>query len=343
MRRRWPFLVLLPAGVLTGFLLFMVPRLSDPGLEERLRAITRQTTFDEPPIYAGLLTLPDGGTGRRPSGLTFFEGKLLVSYLDADRIEEFSETFDHIRSFHLLQGEAASLMSIAAAGGRLYATDALSGELLISDYRTGDLIHSLGFLPDEKTRMKLTNVIHAAGNLYATDGASRQVLVISPSAVDGLRDQWELMLHFPAPSGDERSLVSPTASAMTPDGRLLVCDAGRREVKAFTCNGRYAHPFEAQGEARMASPMGLALDDVPSPALLAASDTLFQPSGIYREGRIHVVDAVLGRVKVFDALGSYVMTYGAELDEPVGIVINQKRRLVLIADAGLGAIAVYKY
>ena len=89
--------------------------------------------------------------------------------------------------------------------------------------------------------------------------------------------------------------------------------------------------------------MGIAMDNMPSPALLAKKTGGFDPSGVNDQGRIHVVDAQLAKVKVFDPLGKYVLTYGQELRQPNGIAINQKKRLIFISDAKLQAIAVYKY
>ncbi len=122
-------------------------------------------------------------------------------------------------------------------------------------------------------------------------------------------------------------------------------DAKSGEVKAFTCSGRSAHLFEKDGAAALKTPMGIAQDDLPSPALLEEKTKIFTPSKNRPndQGRIHVVDAAPAAVKVFDSQGKYVLSYGTELKQPNGIAIDQKRRLIFISDTALHAIAVYKY
>lgn len=299
------------------------------------------TSFDRRPLFVGVKQMPD--TSLRPFAVTLHEGRLLVSYLSTDRIDEFSDRLEYRRTFRLLGGEGASITGLAIEGDRMYAVDFRSGELLIADYQSGKLLHSFGYYPGRKNRMKLVSVTLSAGNVYATDVATKQVLVISPSTVPDVRDEWELILHFPRSSAKDFELEYPTCVTATPDGRLLVGDAGNKSVKAFTCNGRPAHHFEKEGEASLTAPMGIAIDNLPSPKLLAIADTVFHPSGVYEQGRIHVVDAVQARVKVFDALGSYVFSYGDELRQPNRIAIDHSRRLIFIADAWLRAIVLYKY
>lgn len=327
-------------GVILGLAIVWFYRRSEPNLIDAASGM-EATSFDRRPSFVGLKQMPD--TSLRPFALTLHEGRLLVSYLSTDRIDEFSDKLDYRRTFRLVGGGDASITGLAIEGDRMYAVDFGSGELLIADYESGKLLHSFGYYPGRKNRMKLVSVTLAGGNVYATDVATKQILVISPSTVPGVRDEWELILHFPRSSAKDFQLQYPTCVAATPDGRLVVGDAGNKNVKAFTCNGRPAHDFEKEGEASLTAPMGIAIDNLPSPKLLAMADTVFNPSGVFDQGRIHVVDAVQARVKVFDALGSYVLSYGDELRQPNGIAIDQSRRLIFITDAWLRAIVVYKY
>ena len=343
MRRRRFMVYILPMGAMIGGLIAVLSRLSHQTLVGKALEMAETTRFDQAPVFVGSRMVGEGIESPEPAALSFHKENLLVSYMNSDRIDEYSGTLEQLRSFHLLKGEPASLAGLSSDSTRVYAADALSGELLIADYQSGELIRSIGSLPDNRGRIKLTNVTCTAGNIYATDAATRQVLVISPSAIPGVRDEWELMLHFPARGAGQWALRYPTAVLATPDGRLLVSDVGNRDVKGFTCNGRFAHMLEQEGEAQMVSPMGMAQDGLPSPGLLALADTVFHPSGVYGQGRIHITDATLARVKVFDTLGGYVLTYGAELRRPRGIVIDQERRLILVADGELHAIMVYTY
>lgn len=89
--------------------------------------------------------------------------------------------------------------------------------------------------------------------------------------------------------------------------------------------------------------MGIGFDNLPSPELIALKDSVFEPSGVYEQGRIPIVNTKLAKVKVFNALGKYVLTYGNELEQPNGITIDQNRRLIFVADAKRNAVVLYKY
>jgi hypothetical protein len=130
---------------------------------------------------------------------------------------------------------------------------------------------------------------------------------------------------------------------ITPDGRTLVTDQDSGQVKVLGCDGRYAHQFRRSEEEPLLKPNGIALDNVQSPHLLAMADSVFIPSGIYQQGRFHVVDSEAGDIKVFDATGEYLFAYGDELEEPTDITLNQTTRAILISDVGLNALMVYKY
>lgn len=338
-RSHWAItLVLLVAAVLTGLAVAWFTR----PVMERAAAMTERTSFDQAPVFIGLQAMPEPGT-LKPFALALNERKLLVSYLSSDRVDEFSDKLVHLRTLHLLDKEPASLTGLAVEGDRIYAADFKSGDLLFVDYKSGKLLRSYGWQPDQKTRMKALGVAFYKNNLYVSDVASRQMLAIGAQDEKGLLEEGELIARFPNGRAAEFELGYPTWATVTPDGRLLVSDAKSGEVKAFTCSGRSAHLFEKGGEATLKTPMGIAMDDIPSPALQEKKATGFDPSGVNDQGRIHVVDVSLAKVKVFDPLGKYVLSYGTELKQPNGIAIDQKRRLIFISDTALHAIAVYKY
>lgn len=338
MRWRWLMAYILLGAALLGVALAPLTR----SLMERAAAMTAPTAFDQPPVFIGMKALAMSGN-LKPFALALHDGRLLVSYLSSDRVDEFSDRLEPLRTLHLLEEAPASITGLAFEGERIYAADFTSGDLLVADYKTGRLLQSFGWLPERKARMKALGVTRRDDTLYVTDVASGQVRVISATTVAKVREEGELILSFPDPAAKEIRLGYPTWTIVTPDGRLLISDAKDKEVKAFTCSGRFAHPFEKLGMAALEAPMGIAMDDLPSPELGTAAKTVFDPSGVYGQGRIHVVDAVQARVKVFDSLGKYVLTYGEELRQPNGIVIDAKRRLIFISDAQLRAIALYKY
>lgn len=336
---RWTILYVLLAAALIGSAVAYFTRT----VMARAAAMTERTAFDQPPVFIGLQpTLEPGNL--KPFALALHERKLLVSYLSSDRIDEFSEKLDHLRTLRLLPDEAASITGLAVDGDRIYATDFKSGDLLFADYKTGKVLQSYGWHPGNTLRMKALGVAFYKNNLYVSDVAARQMLAIGAEFGKDMREEGELIARFPNGRANEFELGYPTWAMVTPDGRLLVSDAKSGEVKAFTCNGRSAHLFESGGDATLKIPMGIAMDNLLSPEQLARKNvTSFDPSGLNDQGRVHVVDVGLAKVKVFDALGKYVLSYGTELKQPNGIVIDQKRRLIFISDTALHAIAVYKY
>ncbi len=337
-RSQWILLGALLAAVAVGLGMVHFTR----SVMDRATATTESTLFGEPPVFIGLQPVaPDSGL--KPFALALNEGRLLVSYLSSDRIDEFSERLEHKRTLHLLEKAPASITGLAVEGDRIYAADFQSGELLFADYATGKVLQAYGWLPGHRARMKALGVAYYKDNLYVSDVASGKMLAVGALGEKDVRDEGELITGFPNGRPGEFELGFPTASMVTPDGRLLVSDAKFHDVKAFTCSGRSAHRFDSDGEAALKVPMGIAMDDLQSPELLAVAEKVFDPSRVNAQGRIHVVDAKQARVKVFNALGKYVLTYGEELRQPNGIAIDQKRRLIFISDAQLRAIAVYKY
>lgn len=337
-RPRWTMLYVLLAAALVGSAVGYFTR----SPVERAAGMNEHTRFDQPPVFMGLQPLPGAGE-LKPFALALSDGRLLVSYLGTDRIDEFSEKLVLKRTLHLLDNESASITGVALEGDRIYATEFKSGQLLVADYKTGKVLQSYGWLPGYRKRMKALGVAYYDRNLYVSDVTSRKILAIGAQAEKNVRDEGELITSFPNGGKGEFRLGFPTWSMVTPDGRVLVSDARDHQVKAFTCNGRSAHLFERGGRARLETPMGIAMDSTPSPRLLAKDAAVFDPSKVNEEGRIHVVDATLARVTVFDAIGKYVLSYGAELRQPNGIAIDQRRRLIFISDAKLRAIALYKY
>lgn len=338
MRPQWILLGTLLAAVMVGLGIAHFTR----SMMDRAAAMTERTRFDEPPVFIGLQAIAQD-SGLKPFALALHERKLLVSYLNSDRIDELSEKLEHRRTLHLREKAPASITGLAVEGDRIYAADFRSGELLFAEYKTGKVLQAYGWLPGHRGRMRALGVAYHKDSLYVSDVASGKMLAIGALAEKDVREEGELIIGFPNGRPGEFALGYPTASMVTPDGRLIVSDAKFQDVKAFTCSGRSAHLFEREGEAALTAPMGIAMDDLRSPELLAVAEKVFDPSGVNEQGRIHVVDAVQARVKVFNALGKYVLSYGKELRQPNGIAIDQRRRLIFISDAKLRAIVLYKY
>jgi len=329
-------------GILIGFAIWFLEFSTKDDLVVRSRGIS-PTQFDEAPAFVGLLPIEKKEKAVQPFSVALHQGNLLVSFLGSDEILEYSSDLKRHRSIRTLGGEDASLTDLLVEGDRLYATNFRSGELLVLEYPSGKFITAFGLLPDGRTHMKLFGLAYASGSLYASNPQNNQILAISTQTIPGVREEGEVLIGFPAASAADFQLSFPTFAAITPDGRLLVSDVGNREIKAFTCSGRPAHRFDTSAVASFSAPMGIAMDDLYSTELVALADSVFNPSGIFHQGRIHVVDARQAHIKVFNALGKYVLSYGRELRHPNGIAIEHERRLIFVADSELRAVAVYKY
>lgn len=327
-------LILLVSGIIIGVLIW------------RFNSIEKksyQTSFYEEPEFLKFINITPPDTSSRIFSITQFEDKFFVSFLKSDCIYELDASFTLVRKINLLSGESASITNVVVTDEKIYAVNFKTGELHVADYQSGRLLKSFGFFPDQKTRMKLFGAAYRNDIIYLTETLTNTVIAISLVDVEGLKQEGELLLQFPGKATEDFKLNFPTFLAITQDGRLLVSDVGNRQVKAFSCSGRPGHFFDQTDSAKFVVPMGIAFDDVPSPELLAIADSIFDPSGVYHQGRIHIVDAELARVKVFNSLGKYVLTYGKELQQPNGIAIDQNSRRIYISDSRLNSIAEYRY
>ena len=342
MKLKFTPLTAVAVGAFIGLAIYGSVRFLNPSLVEVAES-KQATRFDEAPHYVGEMTLASVHDDMQPFSLGLSGGNLFIGYIGSDRVDEYSSQLQLLRSVHLLENEKASITGIIVHHDRLYAVNNRIGEILVSDYPSGKLITTYGFFPDNSTRMKVFGIALQNDILYATDSRTNRILAISANEIPSIRDEGELLTTFPDSGAHEYQLSFPSFPVVTPDGRLLVSDIGHHEVKAFTCSGRPAHKLDRSDSAQMSIPMGIAFDNLPSPELLAFRDSIFNPSGLFHQGRIHIVDAGSSRVKVFSSTGKYVFSYGKELHKPAGIAIDTSRRYIFIADAGPSVIQMYTY
>jgi sugar lactone lactonase YvrE len=330
-------------GILLGIVFISVSDLLTNDLVGKAAEMPA-TTFAQKPVFVGEQELASSDdTLAQPFGLAIFHENLLVSYVGANRIEEYSPDFSAHREFNPSPEPDASFTGLLVYRDRLYTTNYRTGELYVLNYQDGSFVTAFGTFPDGRTRMKLFGIAQAGDEVYATDSRTNTILAISTTTIPGIKEEGELITTFPSPKQENFQLSFPSFAATTPDGRLLVSDVGNKEVKVFTCSGRPIQRFETSERTRLHAPMGIAMDNVPSPQSIAAADSIFDPSGMLYQGRVHVVDSSPGRVHVYDASGRYVLTYGEELERPNGIAIDTNRRLIFIADAEKRAVLLYKY
>ena len=129
---------------------------------------------------------------------------------------------------------------------------------------------------------------------------------------------------------------------VTPDGRLLVGDALGAGVKVFTCDGRFIYDFEKVPGLSRIAPQGLTHDTLKDPSLQVENS--WDPSGLPRQGRYHLVDGFNGLIHMFNPVGRYLSSYPQDgrLTAPAGIAADRKGGRVFVSDPPRGRILVYR-
>lgn len=332
------FLIIL-TGILSGIIIFSFFK-----TEKILDKANNYSTsnYHDAPYFLGILKIKTNYPNERPFGITLYQNNLLVSFAGSDRIDEYSENLEQIRSIHPLSNKKASFTGIDAENNQIFIADNLSGNFLVVNYQDGRIMNEFGLLPDNKTKLSCFGVKYYLNNLYLTDNKLNKIFVVSLEKIPDIKDEFELIISFPNDSQQEK-LDFPAFVNITSDGRLIVTDVGNKSIKAYTCSGRFAHNFDSINSPPLKAPMGIGFDNLKSQEIISLKDSIFNPTGIFEQGRIHIADAFSSKIFVFNQFGKYLFSYGSELKEPNGIAVDTTRRLIFIADSELIGIAIYKY
>ncbi|MFZ3063250.1 MAG: hypothetical protein WA148_05885 [Actinomycetota bacterium] len=232
-----------------------------------------------------------------------------------------------------------------------------TGEIKIFSVN-GKLINSYGLLPGNQEAIKATSAHLHGDRLYVADANLQGILVISAVTIYGptekgppvlLTEEGELIFTIPEKKFRPRwvteqwDLMNPSYAIVSPDGRVLVSDTDLGMMKAYTCTGWYAYPFEkGKGKETLVAPRAIDYDDLSNPKYEKAKGA--DPSGIRSHGRVHVVDKARNRVFTYTTTGNFLFSYGqGKLSSPNGIAIDTKHRLIFIADTGNRRITVWGY
>ncbi|MFC1619939.1 hypothetical protein ACFL45_08340 [Candidatus Neomarinimicrobiota bacterium] len=299
------------------------------------------TEFHEAPIYIGSLIPSGDDHSLQPYALCSTGDHFLICYLHSNRIDILDKQFKNTEILDVTRGSHGSITGIAADDSVIYIADSQRGEIRWYSFR-GDLLRLFDRLPDGSPYRPHSLALNE-GILYVTDRYHSQLLAVNVGETDVFVQEGEIIYSIPPNPVKHPLFSTPNTVMITPDGRTLVTDQSLGQVHVLTCNGQYAYQFKTVAEEPLLEPAGIALDNVRSPYLLAMADSAFMPSGIHLQGRYHVVDSEAGDVKVFNATGDYIFSYGDELEKPSDIAIDQTTHAVLIADIALKALMIYKY
>ncbi len=275
-----------------------------------------------------------------PVRLQLVDDTLYVSYSNLPRLDLYNLTPEFVRSIALTEPEPVFPTSFFVTDSTIIVCDHSQGAVVLYD-RAGEFITSYGTLPDTSKKLAPFSLTYYAGVLYVGDIALKKVLAISATDAPGITEPGELILSIPADT--MAKLGFPSSLLVTPDGRLLVGDAQRAEILAFTCDGRFVYRFDEVPYGRRMAPQAFAIDDVNDPSM--QDTTSFDPSGIDRMGRIHVVDANNRSVHMFNPVGKYIASYPDTtlLVKPSSIAIDRKRNRIYLADPPAKSIYIMRY
>jgi hypothetical protein len=265
---------------------------------------------------------------------------LFVSYMGIPRLDMYTLDLKRVGHIDLTRPEPVMPSAFAVNDSQIVVCDHGKGALVIFD-RLGNYIDSFGLLPDQKTRLMPLALAMYQNIAYVADMALKRILAVSLAENPNVASRGELILQIP---GSEAGAFGfPSAVFITPDGRMLVGDAGESKIRVFTCDGREVYQFSpVPGQAGIA-PQGFALDDRRDPSLQGTDS--FDPSGARELGRIHVVDGNKGVVHMFNPLGEFLASYPSDkrLDGPSDITIARRAHRIFIADSRAKRIHIFSY
>lgn len=309
----------------------------------RKKETAKTTTTDShhtTPVYESAIVITDNADTLQPVRLQWYFDTLFVSYNGRSQIDLFSSDLQKLRSIIIAQPMNVTPTSFVVAESIIVIADHSSSNILVYD-RDGKFLDSYGTLPDKETKLQPFDLTFFGGVLYVADIGQRQIMAISMTDAGDVTEKGELILSFPNDS--LHSLGFPSALKVTPDGRMLVGDAGEGVIKVFTCDGRYVYDFDKIETPAPLGPQAFAMDDVVDPAMQDSSS--WDPSGIRLIGRFHVADANNGVIHLYNSLGKYLASYPGDgrLQRPSGVAVDRGAQRVFVADPAAKRLLTFTY
>jgi len=227
---------------------------------------------------------------------------------------------------------------LAVARGKFYVCDTITGTVWLVDLIRGEFNPIVGDDRQGKLKKPINITIDMDGKKYVTDVDRHQIVVYGPNdeyvtafgdgpefkptdvAIAGDQmiltdlDSHEIQIRekqtgkmvkaFGSPESSplEESVGQPVNLALDPQGNILVTDAGRFRVCAFSRDGAFLGSFGEIGKhpGQFARPKGIAVD---------------------KEGRIYVVDAAFENVQIFDDQHRILMWFGGHGNDEGSLVL----------------------
>lgn len=267
-----------------------------------------------------------------PVGVLAAQGNLLVTYYNRDIVDLFSLGGRKLGGFKAKStGEKGFPYNMAVKGDQLAITDFVNGAIGLYQIDGDDVDFQAVYTHNTaKSKLAPFSVFAQGSYYYLTDKNFRGWLVLNSLgkivkrvSVKGENKQFE------APGSTKESikkkaLVSPFGIIVTQDKRFVISDATGGQIKVYNYDGKYLYDFE-KGPAKdqLMYPRGMAVDGY---------------------GRIHVVDKKANKIFVYDNYGKFLLTYGeAQLNGPSTITVDEKKRIIYIANTEKQEISIWGY
>lgn len=267
-----------------------------------------------------------------PVGVLAAQGNLLVTYYNRELVDLFSLGGRKLGGFKAEStGKKGFPYNMAIIGDQIAITDFVNGAL--GFYKIdGDNVDFQAVYTQSTAKAKLVplSIFTQGPNYYLIDKNFRGWLVLDSlgKLVKKVPVQGEDK-QFNAPGTAEESikrkaLVSPFGIIVTQDKRFIISDSTGAQIKVYDYNGKYLYDFEkGPAQNQLMYPRGMAVDG---------------------HGRIHVVDKKVNKVFVYDNYGKFLLSYGeGELNGPSSITVNEKKRVIYIANTEKQEISIWGY
>jgi len=229
----------------------------------------------------------------------------------------------------------------------LDAVETVFGSVIIDRVPTGRNLRAAASdaVPDNPSRRRRSSAGNdgSAGSVRSTHSEP-----VPPAAAD--RDPPDsgsavhepvLLTSFPARTSTDSKGCKPTGVAVAKDGEgdegllIVVVDDINKKVKVFDAGGRLRLEIWPDGRRRLVDPWDVAV----LPAV--HHQQRFTPSSLPAiPGRYVITDRGARDVKVFNASGEFVSSFGPHLSTPWGVCTNAARQ-VLVSDSGHRTVFVH--
>jgi DNA-binding beta-propeller fold protein YncE len=292
----------------------------DPPERARVRYITSllPATAARRSLFRKLWNAVSGGADTpvmaQPYGVTMGPlGRLYVADSSAHAVHVFDTRGG---GYSKIDVDSASVIGVAALGGRLFVTDPNGGRVMCLT-PAGRRQWSIGA---EAGLQRPTGIVAGDDRLHVVDTVGHRVVTLSAEG--------RVLGSFGSRGGEPGQFNYPTNIARDRSGRLYVTDSMNFRVQIFTPQGRYVSAFGhlGDGSGDFNRPKGVAVDG---------------------EGHIYVVEGLQDVVQIFDSDGRFLLAFAepghgdGELWLASGIAIAGDR--IYVADSSNRRVQVFEY